>query len=256
MIDKTNMKTSTIIAAHCAALCFFSSATIAADSWRGLTLEPENRCTPYDKESQYPYPQSVEDIIVAGMGGQVYGPYTGRYFESDRETDIEHIVAASEGHDSGLCRASADIRRAFATDPLNLTLAAPAINRCGAEGKCGLDAGEWMPPKNQCWFANRVIEIKTKYNLSVDLSEAKSIDSVLASCSSTEMIFFPRSESASEPYETLETSSDPLSLYDVNGNGRITCAEAKQHGIAPVYRGHPAYEYMYDKDGDGKVCDW
>ena len=40
---------------------------------------------------------------------------------------------------------------------------------------------------------------------------------------------------------------------DDNGNGRITCAEARRHGIAPVPRSHPAYRYM--RDGDGEVCE-
>ena len=40
-----------------------------------------------------------------------------------------------------------------------------------------------------------------------------------------------------------------------NGDGRITCAEARLHGIAPVRRGHPAYPYMNDRDGDGVVCE-
>ena len=48
---------------------------------------------------------------------------------------------------------------------------------------------------------------------------------------------------------------DALALWDDNGNGRITCAEARNHGIAPVRRGHPAYEYMRDADGDGVVCE-
>jgi hypothetical protein len=48
---------------------------------------------------------------------------------------------------------------------------------------------------------------------------------------------------------------DALALWDDNGNGRITCAEARTHGIAPVRRGHPAYEYMDDRDGDGVVCE-
>ena len=46
-----------------------------------------------------------------------------------------------------------------------------------------------------------------------------------------------------------------LEMYDDNGNGRITCAEARAHGIAPVRRGHPAYQYMLDADGDGVVCE-
>ena len=46
-----------------------------------------------------------------------------------------------------------------------------------------------------------------------------------------------------------------LARWDDNGNGRITCAEARRHGIAPVPRGHPAYRYMRDGDDDGVVCE-
>ena len=46
-----------------------------------------------------------------------------------------------------------------------------------------------------------------------------------------------------------------LARWDDNGNGRITCAEARRHGIAPVPRAHPAYRYMRDGDGDGVVCE-
>ncbi|MFA0809472.1 excalibur calcium-binding domain-containing protein [Microbulbifer epialgicus] len=233
---------------------FTTSSASAQENWRGLVVEPENRCSPYDKKAQYPYPQSVEDEVVIKMGGNVYGPYTGRYFVSDTETDIEHIVAASEGHDSGLCSASAEKRAQFATDPLNLTLAAPEINRCGANGKCGLDAAEWMPERNKCWFANRIVEIKVKYNLSVNRSEADALEKVLVSCESFEMIFFPRSvQGVIEA--SITNQGNVLAMYDDNDNGRITCAEARAHGLAPVTREHPAYEFMNDSDGDGVVCE-
>ena len=82
------------------ALAFVDAAS--AETWRGLTVTPEHRCAPYDKKRNYPYPQSVEHEIVRELGA-VYGPYTGTCFASAAETDIEHIVAASEAHDSGLC---------------------------------------------------------------------------------------------------------------------------------------------------------
>jgi len=43
--------------------------------------------------------------------------------------------------------------------------------------------------------------------------------------------------------------------WDDNDNGRVSCAEARRHGIAPVRRGHPAYAFMNDRDGDGVVCE-
>lgn len=231
------------------------SAT-AQETWRGLLVEAESRCSPYDKKSQYPYSQNVEDAIIASMDGRVYGPYTGTYFKSKLETDIEHIVAASEGHDSGLCSESLEVRKQFSNDPLNLTLAAPSVNRCGSNGKCGLDAGEWMPERNQCWFANRVVEIKLKYNLSVDKEEARQLESVLVGCDNYDMIYYEQPAAIiNVPVEAQQHQLNALSLYDDNNNGRISCSEARKYGIAPVTTTHAAYQYMTDRDGDGVVCE-
>ena len=57
------------------------------------------------------------------------------------------------------------------------------------------------------------------------------------------------------PRAAPAASADPLRMWDDNRNGRITCKEARRHGIAPVPRGHPAYPYMFDRDGDGVVCE-
>ena len=114
------------------------STAQANETWRGLVVAHEHRCASYDR-SDYPYSQSVESRIVAGRGGRVYGPYTGRHFASRRETDIEHMVATSEAHDSGLCAADAATKRRLASDMLNLTLASPSVNR---HSKSGKDAGE------------------------------------------------------------------------------------------------------------------
>ena len=237
-----------------------AAAQTAGETWRGLAVAPEHRCTRYERRD-YPYLQSVEAGIVASMGGRIYGPYTGRYFASTRQTDVEHIVAVSEAHDSALCAAGPASRRRFASDPLNLTLAAPAVNRCGAAGKCGLDAGQWLPPMNRCWFARRVVAVKGKYRLTVDRREAAALERVLSSCSSTDMVFATRSPASTPTMPKAPTTTpvrktvDALRLYDDDRNGRITCSEARRHGIAPVPRGHPAYRFMRDGDGDGVVCE-
>ena len=159
----------------------------AQASWRGLVVAPEQRCAPYDPDD-YRYPQSVEDRIVAELGG-VYAPYTGRWFASDTQTDIEHMVARSEAHDSGLCAADSATKRRFATDLLNLTLAGRRVNRYQKVAK---DAAEWLPPQNRCWFAARVIAVRQQYGLTVDRREADALDRVLSGCASTEMVVFAR----------------------------------------------------------------
>ena len=249
--------TTAIFALTLAALAIsVSHSGRGAELWHGLTIAPEHRCTPYNR-ALYPYPQSVERKIVSSMGGRIYGPYTGRYFRNTRQTDIEHIVAVSEAHDSGLCSATAPERRRFASDTLNLTLAAPEVNRCGPRGKCAYDAGDWLPSHNQCWFAARVIAVKRKYELTVDRREASALDRVLRSCASTEIIHGakPRPTPSVRTTPLPTRSSDPLQFYDDNRNGRISCAEARRHAIAPVRNSHPAYRFMSDRDKDGWVCE-
>ena len=220
------------------------------ETWRGLIVAPENRCSPYSAEG-YSYSQSVEGLIVESMGGLVYGPYTGTHFESTLQTDIEHIVARSEAHDSGLCAADAETRKRFAADLLNLTLASPGVNR---HQKSAKDAAEWLPDLNQCWFADRVVQVRQRYKLTIDESESSALEMVLSGCSSLEMVVIS-GPPENTPTPTPTPVADALAMYDDNGNGRITCAEARNHGIAPVHEGHPAYSYMNDADNDGVVCE-
>ena len=79
----------------CIATVVILASQAYAQTWRGLTVAPENRCSSYSS-SDYSYPASVESRIVESLGGAIYGPYTGTCFNSTRETDIEHIVARSE----------------------------------------------------------------------------------------------------------------------------------------------------------------
>ena len=62
--------------------------TASGETWRGLTVATEHRCSAYDRKRDYPYPQSVEREIVRRLGA-IYGPYTGTCFRSSKETDIE-----------------------------------------------------------------------------------------------------------------------------------------------------------------------
>ena len=86
----------------------------SGETWRGLVVAPECRCTPYDRDD-YPYPQSVEPLIAQRDG--MTSKYSGTRFRSLKESDIEHVVSLSEAHDSGLCAASAAVRSAFRPRP-------------------------------------------------------------------------------------------------------------------------------------------
>ena len=74
---------------------------------------------------------------------------------------------------------------ASASDVLNLTLASPQVNR---EQKRAYDATEWLPQQNRCWFADRVVQVRQKYALTIDRAEADALESVLSGCASVEMV--------------------------------------------------------------------
>ena len=236
-----------------AMVALISSATVNTETWYGITVAPENRCSPYDRDD-YPYEQSVELKIIERMGGVIYSPHTGSYFSNRKETDIDHIVSLSEAHDSGLCSASLSVRRQFASDLINLTLASPEVSR---RQKKAYDAADWLPTANKCWYAYAVVKVRLEYGLTIDEQEARALDKVLRSCNSYQMLFPFDGEERPEVKEVVAepVTNSALSKWDDNNNGRITCKEARSHGIDPVRRGHSAYEFMFDKDSDGVVCE-
>jgi len=153
-----------------------------------LTVEPENRCAPYNARL-YRYPSDLDRKHVERRGWTVdakgkldnafASPYTpGISFRYVQDMDIEHIVARSEAHDSGLCAHPARWSE-FASDPLNITVAGEHVNRTLKRDK---DAAEWMPDINTCWYAQTVVAVKAKYDLSVDPDERVALTEVLAEC--------------------------------------------------------------------------
>ena len=70
------------------------------------------------------------------------------------------------------------MRRRFANDLDNLTLATPQLNR----QKGGKDAAEWMPEQARCWFAERVVAVRQEYDLTIDRREAAALEAVLKEC--------------------------------------------------------------------------
>ena len=127
--------------------------------------------------------------IEREMGG-AYGPYTQRLFpklriEGPDTVEVEHIVALSEAHASGMCGRSKGEKEVFGSDPLNLTFAARHVN--GREEKYAKDIAEWVPPCNRGWFADRVVRVKYRYDMTVDSAEVNVLRSILNGPYSTDM---------------------------------------------------------------------
>ena len=154
-----------------------------APIWRGLQVCEEQSRDGYERDAFGTGYRTLEDDIIAALpatmkaGGQVYTPYSCLAFDitpaGTAATDIEHIVALAEAHDS---RIADDRRRDIAADLDNLTIAAPSVNRA----KSARDAAEWMPERHGRWFAERVIAVKLEYGLSVDPAERDALEALLA----------------------------------------------------------------------------
>ena len=98
--------------------------------------------------------------------------------------------------------------------------------------------------------------MRRAYGLTVDRREVSALESILSSCEGTALEPIACAvPSASGTAPAPAANGDALALYDDNRNGRITCKEARRHGIAPVPRSHPAYRFMRDADNDGVVCE-
>ena len=226
----------------------------AYDRWLpGITIAPENWCTPLWDYRVYGFnrrSQEARDLvsqIVASMGGLYYDPYLGEYFGDAERMRINHVVDIEEAHGSGMCHESrAESRQTFVYDPENAVMT--SIKLTGNSD--AYDLTGWLPDLNRCWYVNRTVHIKRKYGLTMDKAEADKAIEVLSGCSSTDMIF----SNSPTPTPTIVTN-DPLQMYDDDGNGHISCEEARRHGIAPVHRVHPAYQYMDDPDGNGIACE-
>ena len=76
------------------------------------------------------------------------------YDADTTETDIEHMVARSEAHDSGLCSADLATRRRFASDLLNLPKPPQPTHTCFQESQMiwvqsprhpRLRSARWLP---------------------------------------------------------------------------------------------------------------
>ena len=155
-----------------------------AETWRGLQVCDERPRYGYDRDAFGTGYSNLEDDIIAALPptmkatGQVYTPYSCLAFDITADgtaaTDIEHIVALAETHDSGIAD---ERRRDIARDLDNLTIADPTVNR---SQKSDRDAAEWMPARHGAWFAERVIQVKLEYGLSVDSAERDALEALLA----------------------------------------------------------------------------
>jgi hypothetical protein len=134
--------------------------------------------------TQVIYREGTRDCIV--LSGVLIDPFSGEVIAFTRgvatssEVQIDHSVALSDAWQKGAQKLSADTRKAFANDRLNLMAVKGRLNSQKGDG----DAATWLPPLKsyRCAYVARQIAVKAKYSLWVTLAEKNAMASTLSKC--------------------------------------------------------------------------
>lgn len=192
----------------------------------------------------------------------------GRYYS--RMADVPG-VGADTGYDRGhvIADSLGGVANAYNITPQEATL-----NRHGDQAYMErniLEAGGATDFEAIITYPNTETQIPSKYKYTytingytiVDEFENKSPDKVNEDLGLTKPkgVFKKNNNKQSDASSENLNAQNPgnvkigdVDAVDTNGNGRITIQEAKDAGFKmPIYKGHWLYEYMDDRDGDGKV---
>jgi hypothetical protein len=251
-----------------------------------LTIEPENEVSPYDR-SEFPH---WDDEDGDGMNTRLevlalekiedvgwYSRWDGEWYEGEGglsapRFDIDHIVSLKEAWRSGADEWLVSDKDTFADDMLNLIAVTASSNR----SKGARDAAEWLPPEpsGQCYLLIRVIQVKTKWNLSINQAEYATLKELTESCgpeipsipsppselNTSVRVATPTAVPAesssgygSQFYQTADGSD--IDLYDANENGDINCGELPSVAKPVLVRSPGEDPYRLDGDGDGVGCE-
>lgn len=106
--------------------------------------------------------------------------YGGDPERADDEVDIDHVVALGEAWDSGAHAWPKRRRDRFSGDPRNLTVMTADLNRAKGDA----DIAGWTPPHapSTCEYTRVYVEVKTAYDLSVDIAEKRALTELAQRC--------------------------------------------------------------------------
>ena len=157
-------------------ILLLASAAHAAEIYRGVRVAPEVDCPTYDGDN-WRYPRDADIRYGLRMAdGRYFSPYDGAIYGSEKDLDIEHLRSRHSAAKAGGCHWPKRAKRAYASDPLNLTVAPPGINQ---REKSDKDPDRWLPDENQYWFAWRYLLVSQKYGLTITPETREVLEGIL-----------------------------------------------------------------------------
>jgi hypothetical protein len=135
------------------------------------------------------YKEKTKQCVV--LSGTLVDPFSGESInfvqgaKTSSEVQIDHTVALSNAWQTGAFKLSADQRKAFANDPLNLQAVKGRFNSQKGDG----DAATWLPPLKsyRCDYVSRQIAVKMKYKLWFTAPEKEAMIRILKTCPEKEL---------------------------------------------------------------------
>jgi hypothetical protein len=125
-----------------------------------------------------------EDVEVGSgckvTSGTWYDPYTDRTYSDPQDLDIDHVVPLANAWRSGAPSWTDEQRERYANDPDVLLSVEDNANQ--EKGDKGPES--WKPPNEAEWcdYAERWVDIKAKYDLSVNEQEKEMLNQMLDTC--------------------------------------------------------------------------
>lgn len=117
---------------------------------------------------------------IEGHWEDLYG--SGKTWDPSNvsQMDIDHVVALDAVHRAGGHNMDSETKNAIAMDPLNLLAVDRSLNR----SKGSQDANTWLPIGDDaiCFYVDRQIRVKDKYDLSVTGAERTTLQEKVESC--------------------------------------------------------------------------
>ena len=185
----------------------------------------------------------AEAVVAPSIGsrcalsdGEWLSRYDGKTTSGNGSSfDVDHMVPLAEAWESGAHNWTADRREEYAND-LGYADSLIAVSASSNRSKGARDPAEWLPPTQgvHCWYAAAWVQVKTRWNLTVDQAEADKLQSVLAGCDDDDLGNLPEAQTVAEETEAEESED----------------TEAE-----PVNDCHPAYEpCLPNRPGDALNC--
>ena len=213
--------------------------------------------------------ESTTPVSVGGgcslSGGTWVSAFDGISTTDSSSFDVDHFVPLKEAWDSGANEWDSATRQSFAND-LGYDMSLIAVSASSNRSKGASDPAEWMPPASsfKCEYVYSWIQVKLRWQLSVDSAEASALRNNWAGCSVQDLNLAGQASGATirtapapEPAPSPSPQPQPDAGDSATTDPRFSsCTKAKAAGYGPYVQGvDEEYGWYTDRDKDGIVCE-